>query len=163
MKQRASLALILALLGLLALVTPAGAAEVYSKRTLEIARELQCPVCEGQSVAESNSELARQMRGIIEQKVQAGESDAEIKRYFVDRYGVSVLRDPPRSGVSLGLWWMPVLVVGTGALVVALYLRERTRPRQDVAAPTESDEELEALAREVLGRDDPRTERTLSS
>ena len=52
----------------------ASADDMYSERTLHIARQLNCPICAGESVADSQSELARQMRGIIEQKVQAGES-----------------------------------------------------------------------------------------
>ncbi|MCO5176963.1 MAG: cytochrome c-type biogenesis protein CcmH [Thermomicrobiales bacterium] len=142
-------------------VTTASAEDMYSQRTIKLASELHCPICAGESVAASQTELARQIRGIIEEKVQAGESDQEIKDYFVARYGQSILFDPPKSGFRLGLWWMPVVVVAVGVLVVVSFVRERTKtPRpmvQDRAL--DDDAELEAIAREVLGDapDDGRT------
>lgn len=148
--------LVVGVTGLLASSPSAGAEDVYSERTLEIARQLNCPICSGESLADSQTELARQMRGIIEQKVQAGESDQQIRDYFVARYGESILADPPKEGFSLALWWMPVLVVALGALVVGLYLRERTprapgAARREETGRDESDPELEAIARDVLG------------
>lgn len=148
---------LVALLG----VATANAEDMYSQRTIKLAREIHCPICAGESVADSQTELARQIRGIIEEKVQAGESDQEIKDYFVARYGESILFDPPKSGFRLGLWWMPLIVVGVGALVVVSFVRERTRAPRPLTAeqPSDDDAELEAIAREVLGdaSDDGRT------
>ncbi|MEX1158383.1 MAG: cytochrome c-type biogenesis protein [Thermomicrobiales bacterium] len=130
------------------------AQDVYSEKTLEISRKLQCPVCAGQTVADSGSQLAGQMRAIIEQKVQAGESEEQILNFFVARYGESILTEPPKSGFSLALWWMPIAVVALGALVVGLFVRERTRgvARRPVATDSSADDdELEAIARDVLG------------
>ena len=144
----------LALLVIVPAVLPVAAQDVYSDETLAISRKLQCPVCAGQSVADSSSKLAGQMRAIIEEKVQAGESEAQIIDYFVARYGESVVTEPPKSGFTLGLWWMPVVVVVLGALVVTLFVRERTQSgarRQVVADGPDGDEELEQIAREVLG------------
>lgn len=158
MKLRVKLLLLLGLLPL-AWGGPALAEDVYSPRTLELARQLQCPVCGGQSVADSNSELARQMRDIIEQKVQAGETDQQIRDYFVSRYGPSILASPPKSGFTSTLWWVPVLAIAGGGVILALFLRERTRAPQP-GAPTRStgisDEELEQVAREALGGDSQR-------
>jgi cytochrome c-type biogenesis protein CcmH len=141
---------VVTLIALATLSLPVAAQQdVYSERTLEIARRLQCPVCAGESVADSNSELARQMRGIIEEQVQAGRSDEQIIQFFVERYGQSIVVEPPKSGFSLALWWLPVVVVLVGALVVGLYLRERTNRGASHAAD-DDDAELEALAREVL-------------
>jgi cytochrome c-type biogenesis protein CcmH len=151
-KRRVRLALLLASFALAGIVVTASAQDVYSPRTLELSRRMHCPVCAGQTVADSGSELALQMRNIIEEKVQAGESDQQILDYFVARYGTAILAEPPKSGIGLGLWWMPVLVVLVGSLVVVTYLRERTRaPESDTGAPDDADdEELEAIAREVL-------------
>lgn len=132
-------------------VGEAVAQDVYSPRTLELARRMHCPVCAGQTVADSNSELALQIRGIIEEKVQAGESDQQILDYFVARYGPSILAEPPKSGIGMGLWWMPVLVVAVGAVVVVTYLRERTRVPVTARSDADDDAELEAIARDVLG------------
>jgi cytochrome c-type biogenesis protein CcmH len=126
----------------------------YSPETLRIARKLLCPVCTGQTIADSQSGIAREMLATVEQKVQAGESEEEILDFFVARYGESVLADPPKEGFGLTLWWLPVAVVLLGALTVGLYLRERTRPGGTaLATPVpEADDELEAIADEVLGR-----------
>lgn len=137
-------------------VAPVAAEDVYSQQTLEIARGLQCPVCSGQSVADSNAELARQMRAIIEQKVQAGESPEQIRAYFVESYGPAILSDPPKSGFTLTLWWVPVFGIVAGALILGVFLRERTRVRRPaVAMPgdTPTDAELESIARDVLTSD----------
>lgn len=154
MKRRRSVLIALAtvLLAVAWSVSIAGAQDIYSQRTIKLAREIHCPICAGESVADSQTELARQMRGIIEEKVQAGESDQAIKDYFVARYGESILFDPPKSGFRLGLWWMPLIVVAIGAIVVVSFVRERTRaPRPAVPEANADDAELEAIAREVLG------------
>ena len=153
MKRRASLALLLALVALVGISASAVADDAYSERTLKIARELNCPVCAGETVADSQSELARQMRAIIETKVQAGESDEEIKAYFVERYGESILAEPPKSGFTLTLWWMPIVVVLLGSVVLALYLRERTRRSAPPPPEITDDQELEAIERQVFGGD----------
>ncbi len=126
--------------------------DVYSEETLRIARKLYCPVCAGQTVADSQAGLARQMRETIENKVQAGESEDEILDFFVARYGETVLVEPPKQGFNLTLWWLPVLVLAIAGLVVVLYIREHTggRPAQ---AEYQSDDELESIAREVLDPD----------
>lgn len=142
-------------------LSSASAQDIYSERSLELFRQLQCPVCAGQTIAESQSDLARTMRGIVEEKVRAGESNQQILQYFADRYGNSVLVDPPKSGIGLGLWWIPPLVVLLGVGVVVAYLRERTaRPGMDAGyGPVEDDDELEAIAREILS-ERPRVERS---
>jgi cytochrome c-type biogenesis protein CcmH len=145
--------LVTTLLALLVMVTPVAAEDVYSPRTLELARRMQCPVCAGQPVADSHSTLARQMRDTIEQMVQAGHTDQQIFDFFVERYGASVLTEPPRSGIGVGLWWMPVLVVLAGATVVGLYLIERRGHSPATADDDDTDDELEAIARDVLGAD----------
>lgn len=151
-------ALLLALVASFALVFGASADDVYSDRTMDLAARLQCPVCAGQAVADSQVTLARQMRDVIEQKVQAGETDEQIIAYFTARYGENVLMDPPKSGINLALWWIPPVVLAIGALVVVLYMREGTgggKPEPRKVVVDTGDEELEALAREYL---DPGTD-----
>jgi cytochrome c-type biogenesis protein CcmH len=131
----------------------AQAEDVYSEQTLEIARKLQCPICAGETVADSQTMLARQMREVIEQKVQAGESEQQILDYFVARYTETVLTAPPKSGFTLTLWWAPVAVLLLGGLVAALYMRERRGAQHDQGRRASDDDELEALAREALAGD----------
>lgn len=150
---RLLLAISVLALSLTPAVALAQAEDVYSERTLEIARKLQCPICAGESVADSRTTLAAQMRDVIEQKVQAGESDDQILDYFVARYGEEVLSEPPKSGFHLTLWWLPVAVLLVGGLVVVLYLRERSGGNGTPPAQDAEDAELEALAREALSGD----------
>ena len=151
-RRRSLAAFVIASLLVSAFVAPVAAQDVYSERTLELSQQLECPVCQGQTIAESQSDLAVTMRAIVEEKVQAGESDAAILQYFADRYGDSVLVDPPKTGVGIGLWWIPPLVVLLGAGVVVTYVREGTaRPVAPATAVSSSDDdELETIAREVL-------------
>ena len=99
----------------------------------EISYLLMCPVCQGQSVAESNSELAKDMRSIIRQKLEAGESKEEIINYFVNRYGESILGYPPVKGVNLLLWILPALAVVLGGIGIGLFLhRSKATTGQEI-------------------------------
>ena len=99
----------------------------------EISYLLMCPVCQGQSVAESNSELAKDMRSIIKQKLEAGESKQEIIKYFVNRYGESILGYPPVKGVNLLLWILPALAVLLGGIGIGLFLhRSKATTGQEI-------------------------------
>lgn len=117
--------MLLLALTILALALPLAAAaeEPLSPEALAIANELNCPVCQGQSVRDSNSQLARQMRQVIQQKLDAGESPEAIKAYFVQRYGIEILREPPREGFIWALWWGPVIGLVVGGAVLFAYLR----------------------------------------
>ena len=77
---------------------------VYARQS-RIADQLDCPVCQGQSVKESNAQLAQQMRAIISTKIADGATDAEIFDFFATRYGVGILRDPPRRAWPSACGW----------------------------------------------------------
>ena len=137
----------LALVALAVLPTAAWAQDsaAVQREATEIARTLKCPVCENQSVAESPSPLAREMRAYIQRRLEAGDSRQAIVQALVDRYGEGILLEPPRAGFTLLVWWLPVLSLALGALVVGLALRRWTRtPAADAleAAPEMSSEEL---------------------
>jgi cytochrome c-type biogenesis protein CcmH len=100
------------------------------ERTLAIAGQLRCPVCQGESVADSESGIAQGMRDIIRRRLQQGQSSAQIETYFVSRYGEKVLLSPPSSGVG-GIAWLapPLLVLGGAGLLVTLVVDWRGRTR----------------------------------
>ncbi len=126
MRFSLSLLAALALFAFLA-ARPALAEGSVDQQTMEIARQLKCPVCQNLSVADSPSPLAGQMRDIIRQKVSAGESQDQILAYFVGIYGEGVLEYPPASGFS-GLAWLGAAAIPLAALVLgAVYLRRRLR------------------------------------
>ena len=97
-------------------------------RAKAMQRELRCVVCQGQSIDESNAPLAADMRRLIRQQLEEGKSDDEIKGFFVARYGIFVLMNPPVSTDTLFLWFGPVLLVllGGGA-IAATVMRARRR------------------------------------
>jgi cytochrome c-type biogenesis protein CcmH len=100
---------------------------VANKRAVQLAEELRCLVCQNQSIAESNAELAVDLRRQIREQIALGKSDAEINAYMVDRYGDFVLYRPQVKMVTLLLWFGPLLLLMIGFFVLFRYVRERGR------------------------------------
>lgn len=119
---------LLVLAWVLALTLTASAQEV-DVRAQRVASKLRCPVCQNESVADSQSELSAQMRTLIREKLAAGETEDQIIRYFVSRYGEWILLEPPRQGVLWFVWLAPAAALLGGATVVIAYLRRTVRPR----------------------------------
>jgi cytochrome c-type biogenesis protein CcmH len=92
-------------------------------RVREIASELRCVVCQNLSVADSPSDLAREMRNVVREQVQQGKSREEVQAYFVSRYGEYVLLSPPKRGFNLLVWGLPFLAIAAGGGVVYLVAR----------------------------------------
>jgi cytochrome c-type biogenesis protein CcmH len=88
----------------------------------ELSYLLMCPVCQGQSVAESNSNLAHDMRDIIRKQLEEGKSKEEILAYFVSSYGESILASPPPKGINWLLWLLPGVAIIFGGFGITLYL-----------------------------------------
>ena len=99
-------------------------ADSIDNQVREISYLLMCPVCQGQTVAESNSELATQMRAIIKQKLEEGESKKEIIAYFVNRYGETILGAPPPKGANWLIWVLPALALLFGGAGIAIFLHK---------------------------------------
>ncbi len=127
--KRSLLAIVAALILLLLLPTIVGASgdEPLSPEALAIANSLNCPVCQGESVRDSNAQLAHDIRQLIQQKLDQGESHQQIMDYFVSRYGITILRQPPKHGFSLALWWIPVGAILIGALILLGFVTQRNR------------------------------------
>jgi cytochrome c-type biogenesis protein CcmH len=94
-----------------------------SDQVYEISNELMCPVCQGQTVAESNSQLAVSMRKVIKDKINQGESKEKILQYFVNQYGDNILAKPPLKGFNLLLWIIPPSVLLLSILLWILKVR----------------------------------------
>jgi cytochrome c-type biogenesis protein CcmH len=120
-------------------------------RTLAVASELRCPVCQNLSVADSPSRLAQQMRATIQGQLRSGWSPDQVRDYFVARYGEWILLEPRASGLGLLPWVAPPAALAVGALAVGVLLRRRRQePVQEV---TEADRE--AIARELASFEEP--------
>lgn len=109
----------------------------------ELLRELRCPKCQNQDIADSNAELAKDLREKTYQMLQEGSSKNEVVDYMVARYGNFILYKPPFMASTLILWAGPVLVLMIGVVVVLL----RTRRGRTVADESLSDEEKQRLDR----------------
>ena len=129
-------------LGVWAQEKPASPPPDLSPEVFAIARELRCPVCQGQSVAESNSGVATEMRRIIAEMLQQGKTRDEIKAFFVERYGEWILYEPPKQGITLWVWLLPVL----GLALLGLGLFAYFRPKKPL--PPELLEEAERRLKE---------------
>ncbi len=146
--------------GLLALwlgLGPALAAiEVHQFKTPEeeqrykhLIAELRCLVCQNQNLADSNADLARDLREQVYEMIQNGASDQDIVDYMVNRYGDFVLYRPPFKSTTAALWIGPFVILAVGVLVVAVYVRRRRRE-----PPVVSDEAELDRARQLLNDDE---------
>lgn len=108
--------------------TATSADTALEARTSAVAATLRCPVCQGESIQESPSALAQQMRALVREKLRAGESPDEVKAYFVSRYGEWILLEPRMTGLNVVLYALPVLLVVGGLGLVAFLVRRWTRP-----------------------------------
>jgi cytochrome c-type biogenesis protein CcmH len=146
-------ALVIAL-GTLLLVADAAAAAPVSEQTVhDVALQLRCVVCQNLSVADSPSEMAGQMRAIVRERLEAGETPEQVREYFVARYGEWILLAPRRTGFNLLVWGFPVAAVAVGFGVVALLLRRWTRRRRAAPAPPPVDAAMSERIRRELDAD----------
>jgi len=97
-------------------------------RAREISKELRCLVCRNESIGDSNANLARDLRLLVRERLVAGDSDAEVLDYLVDRYGEFVLLRPRVSTANAVLWLAGPVAFLIGLGVVIAYLRRR-RPQ----------------------------------
>lgn len=106
-------------------------------RTSAIAATLRCPVCQGESIQESPSELAQQMRSVVREKLKAGESPEQIKSYFVSRYGEWILLEPKMTGFNVIIYVLPVVLIIGGLVFVVFLVRRWTRSDETIVDNTD--------------------------
>jgi cytochrome c-type biogenesis protein CcmH len=99
------------------------------QRTYEVASQLQCPVCHGESVADSSSPIAQTMRDLISQKLAAGESEQQVVQEFHLRYGDTILESPPMQGFTLLIWLGPIVMLLAGLVLLRAVAREWHAPQ----------------------------------
>lgn len=97
-------------------------------RTTAVASTLRCPVCQGESIQDSPSELARQMRAVVRDRLRAGETPEQVKAYFASRYGEWILLEPRMTGLNILLYVLPVVLVVGGIAIVVILVRRWTTP-----------------------------------
>jgi len=145
---------------LVLLLTPTSAAALQpdeilddpalEERAREISAELRCLVCRNESIDASNAPLARDLRLLVRERLLAGDSNAEVFDFVVDRYGEYVLLRPTADGVNLLLWLAGPIALLLGGGVAAAYVRFRATGSGDAEAPLSEAEA--ARLRELLGK-----------
>ena len=116
----------LSLLSCLIFAISCGFQETDEEIAQRIDRTLMCPVCPAETLDQSQSELAKQMKSVIRSQLSEGISDQEIIDYFVQRYGEEVLSSPPKSGSTLIAWITPVVILILITLVISIRLIKKS-------------------------------------
>jgi cytochrome c-type biogenesis protein CcmH len=117
------------------------------QRTRALATHLRCPICHGESVADSTTDIARSIRSLIRQRLSTGESPDAIEQYLTSRYGNSIVLAPPTSGIGSIAWFAPLLLLLGGlGLLVTLVADWRSR---STAPAVESVQYLQRVRAEV--------------
>ena len=155
MKPKHSFSLVLGIVVLIAAIWSctyllAPKQPTLDQRVRDVASQLKCPICQGESVADSPSLLAQQMRSIIRQQLQSGKSEQEVIQYFVDRYGEQIVWTPQWQGFSLLAWLVPIglLLVGAG-LMLSTLRSWHTCPPTTIGSTTTLDKD----DKDLLGED----------
>jgi cytochrome c-type biogenesis protein CcmH len=130
---------------LVVLVARSQPSNSVAARAARLDNELKCPDCQGESIANSNTDSARTIRADVLQRIQAGESDAQIRAYYVSNYPDILLR-PDSHGIGFIAWGLPVIVIVAG--LGGLFLAMRRWSKQPRLAASAEDETIVARARE---------------
>lgn len=118
------------------------------QRARALSGKLRCLVCRNESIDDSNAALARDLRLLVRERLQAGETDAQILNFMVTRYGDYILLQPPFSGKTLILWLFPLFILAAAAVYLyrAVYIARQREQEQQVLTCEE-----EAELRNFLG------------
>ena len=116
------------------------------ERARALSKELRCVVCQNEAIDTSNAGIARDMRILLRERLVAGDSDQEVRSFFVARYGDYVLLNPPVKGSTYFLWFGPfaVLLLAAG-LVWRAARRRKQRPAASAALSVDEEQRLERL------------------
>ena len=136
--------------------TPTNLDPVAQKRLIDLASELRCLVCQNQTIADSNAELAVDLRREIREQIKAGKTDAEIRDFMTTRYGDFVLYRPPLKTTTVLLWFGPALLLLAGIVVLVRVMRARRRAADEANTPLTDEERSRAAALLADGAGDGR-------
>ncbi len=107
-------------------------------RARAISREIRCPVCQGESIDDSNAPISRDLRLILRERLVAGDSDDEVVDYLVARYGEFILFKPRATGANWILWLAGPAMLLAGGGIALLALRRRAAPDTGLTAEEEA-------------------------
>ena len=125
---------------------------VLEKRVMDLSAHLRCLVCQNQTIADSNAELAVDLKNQVREKLRQGQSEQEILDYMVKRYGEFVLFSPLVKSTTWLLWFGPLLLLVVGLGVLFVILRQRRKMMQQ--APALSADEHARAASLLSGKEE---------
>jgi cytochrome c-type biogenesis protein CcmH len=96
------------------------------RKAVELMDTIRCVVCQGQSITGSNADLAADMRGMIRERIAAGEKPEDIRKWLIQNYGEWVSFKPQMGGNSAPLWLLPLLALAGGAYLARSRFKKRT-------------------------------------
>lgn len=124
---------------------PTAADVVVEKRMVAISEELRCLVCQNESLAGSQADLAKDLRREIREQIAQGRSDKEILDFMTGRYGDFVRYRPPLKGTTFLLWFGPFLLLVAGIAALGIILRRRGKRVAEATLSAEEQKRAEAL------------------
>lgn len=119
--------------------------EVTKIRFQELSKELRCPKCQNQNLADSNSPIAADLRKELYELLQQGKADSEIVNFMVDRYGEFVLYRPRVSQLTYVLWFGPAVLILLGIIVVIVIVRRKPVDKKDLILSSAQQDKLKKL------------------
>jgi cytochrome c-type biogenesis protein CcmH len=121
------------------LIGRSGLSHSPKARAVRLENELACPVCTGESVADSNAPESRAIRVDVARRIHAGQSDEEIRDAYVAIYGEHVLLTPSNGGLGVIAWGVPVIAIVLGAAGITFALRRSSRSPRLAATAADAD------------------------
>lgn len=117
-------------------------------RARALDHEIRCVKCQSESVASSNADWAKDARKVIRELIAGGQRDADVKNWFVERYGEFVLMDPPKTGSNMALWLAGPAMLVMGVVGAVMYLKKRAVPEPVAGLSTEEQARLDEILKE---------------
>ncbi len=122
--------------------------EVTKVRFQALSKELRCPKCQNQNLADSNSPIAADLRNELYDLLQQGKADSEIVNFMVERYGEYVLYRPRVSAVTYILWFGPIALILIGFVIVIVIVRRKPVDDKDLTLNAEQQDKLKRFLKD---------------
>ena len=100
-------------------------ATTFSVDSNKILKNLRCLICQGQSVADSNSDFAQTIKMVVKDQINDGKSEKEIYDFLIEKYGEWIVYKPPFNKVNFVLWLFPYIALVSGGVIIFLFLKKR--------------------------------------
>ena len=98
-----------------------------NNRNYDLYSKIMCPVCDGQTIGESQASIANDMKNIVDAYISDGKTDDEILKYFEDRYGTEILSAPPNSGSNVIVWITPFILISLSFIIFSGWLKKSVK------------------------------------